>query len=165
MHYRDARRQAGYVRSRPVPNEVDVVVARRAFDDHVVDRAVAGAAAHRRREADVELAHARAGEVVDGDGVSAAQGVDVDVLDAVDVHRDVADVTKEFQPSAVVGEGDVLGHVGAVERHRVITALALDRVAAVPGIPGEGVVAPAADERVVTPAAVKYLGDRKSTRL
>ena len=39
-----------------------------------------------------DLRDVGAGQVVDGDGVGAAEGGDVDLLDAVDVHGDVADV-------------------------------------------------------------------------
>ena len=47
-------------------------------------------------------------------------------------------------PTAVGREVDILGDVGAVEEHRVGAALALDGVAAVAGVPDEGVVAGAA---------------------
>ena len=49
---------------------------------------------------------AGAGQVVDGDGVGAAEGVEVDLLDAVDVHGDVADVAEEPEALAVGGEVD-----------------------------------------------------------
>ena len=43
-------------------------------------------------EVDVDLVDVGPGQVVDRDGVRAAQGVDVDGLDVVEVHRDVGDV-------------------------------------------------------------------------
>ena len=97
-------------------------------------------------EVEVDAGDAGAGQVVDGDGVGAAEGDDVDLLDAVDVHGDVADVAGQPQPAAVGRQVDVLVDVGAVELQRVVAALALDRVAAVAGVPHERVVAGAADQ-------------------
>ena len=56
--------------------------------------------------------------------------------------------------AAVGREVDVLVDVGAVEEHRVDAALALDGVAAVAGVPDEGVVAGAHEGHVVAAAAV-----------
>ena len=95
-----------------------------------------------------------AGQVVDGDGVGAAQGVEVDRLDAVEVHRDVADVAGEPDALAVGGDVDLLVDVGAVEEHRVDAGLAFDGVAAVAGVPDERVVAGAHERHVVAGAAV-----------
>ena len=75
-------------------------------------------------------------------------------LDAVEVHRDVADVAGEADAAAVGREVDLLVDVGAVEEHRVGAVLALDGVAAVAGVPDEGVVAGADERRVVAAAAV-----------
>ena len=55
-----------------------------------VSAAPSPAAAGRRRQVEVDLGDVGAGQVVDRDGVGAAQGVEVDVLDAVEVHGDVA---------------------------------------------------------------------------
>ncbi len=49
--------------------------------------------------------------------VGAAEGVEVDLLDAVEVHGDVADVAGEPHALAVGGDVDVLVDVGAVEQH------------------------------------------------
>ena len=68
-----------------------------------------------RGEVDVHLRDAGAREIVDGDRVGAAQGVEVDPLDAVEVHRDAADVAGEADPAAVGRDVDLLGDVGAVE--------------------------------------------------
>ena len=70
------------------PATVIDVVAVGAVDDDGVGRAVAGAAAG-AGQVEVDLGDVGAGQVVDGDGVGAAQGVEVDRLDAVEVHRDV----------------------------------------------------------------------------
>ena len=112
------------------------------------------AAAERAGEVDVDAGDVGAGQVVDGDGVGAAEGVDVDRLDAGGVHRDAADVAENVEPVAVGGQADLLGDVRAVEQHRVGAVLALDGVAAVAGIPDEGVVAGAQQGQVVAAVAV-----------
>src|SRR5258707_1164407 len=55
-------------------NYADVVVAIRAIDGHGVRRAVADGAAQRPRQVDGDLGHAGPGEIVDRDGVGAAEG-------------------------------------------------------------------------------------------
>ena len=77
--------------------------------------------------------------------VGAAQGREVDALDTVHVHGDVADVAEEAHPPAIGRDVDVLVDVGAVELKRVEAGLTLDRVAAVARVPDEGVIAVAAD--------------------
>ena len=165
MHDRHGRGKPGHVRSRAVAGDVDRVVAVGAVDRDVFD--VARAAFQRSGEVEVDLGHVGAGEVVDGDVVRPAEGVEVDALDAVGVHGDVAHVADELQMPAVRGQGDVLGRVGAVEDHRVGAVLALDGVAAVTGIPDErvvttaevgDVVALAADNGVTARAAFERLG-------
>ena len=106
-----------------------------------------------RRQVEVDLGDVGAGQVVDGDGVGAAEGVEVDLLDAVEVHGDVADVAGEPDPAAVGRDVDVLGDVGAVEQQRVGAGLALDGVAAVARVPDERVVAGAEKRHVVALAA------------
>src|SRR5262249_20443859 len=124
----------------------------------------------------VDFGDVGAGQVVDGDGVGAALGVEVDLLDAHEVHRHAGHVAGEKYPRAVGRDVDVLVVVGAVEDHRVMAALALDDVTAVARFPDERVaagaqegnigalaannqvVAVAADEDVVAVAAV--LGQR-----
>ncbi len=76
------------------------VVAVRAVDDHRVDRAVAGGPPI-VREIDVDLVHIGAGQVVDGDAVGAAERVELDALDVVQVHDDVAEVAGEAHALAV----------------------------------------------------------------
>ena len=146
--------QARRRRRRPaVPATCDAVVAGGAVDDDGVGRAVAGAAAARPRGR-VDVGDVGAGQVVDGDRVGAAEGVEVDLLDAVEVHRDVPTSRVNRSAAAVGGEVDVLGDVGAVEEHRVDAVLAFDDVAAVAGVPHEGVVAGAQEGDVVAAAAV-----------
>ena len=139
---------------RGVAADGDRVVAVGAVDDDAVGLAVAGAAAGCAGEVGVDVADVGAGEVVDGDRVGAAERVEVDRLDAVGVHGDVADVAEEPQPVSVGGQVDVLGDGGAVEAHRVAAGLAFDGVAAVARIPHERVVACAHERQVVASVAV-----------
>ena len=83
-----------------------------------------------------------------------AQGVEVDDLDVVGVHHDVAEVAGEAQPPAVGRGLEDLGAATAVEQHRVGAVLALDRVAAVARVPLERVVAGAQEGDVVALLAV-----------
>ena len=103
------------VRVAGVAGDRNGVVAGGAVDDDGVGLAVADAAAGRAREVEVHVGDAGAGQVVDGDGVGAAEGDDVDLLDAVDVHGHVAHVAEQPQPAAVGRQVDVLADVGAVE--------------------------------------------------
>src|SRR4051794_8217493 len=90
-------------------------------------------------EVDVGRLQAGAGEVADGDVVGAAEGAEVGLLDAVEVHGDGGDVAGEAHARAVGRDVDVLADVRAVELQRVVAGLALDGVAAVAGVPLEGV--------------------------
>ena len=150
---RHLRRQSVDDHRRAAAGDGDAVVAGRAVDGHGVRRPVTLAAARRRRQVEVDLRDVGAGEVVDHDIVGAAQGVELDVLDAVEVHGDVGDVAGEPHPAAVGRDVDVLGDVGAVEQQRVGAGLALDDVAAVARVPDEGVVAVAEQGHVVAAAA------------
>ena len=150
---RHLRRQSVDDDRRAAAGDADAVVAGRAVDDHGVRRAVALPAARRRRQVDGDLLHVGSGEVVDRDGVGAAQGSELDVLDAVEVHGDVADVAEQPHPLAIGRDVDVLGDVGAVEHQRIGAGLALDHVAAVARIPDERVVAVAEQRDVVAAAA------------
>ena len=64
------------------------VVAVGGVDDHVVGRGVVAAAG--RGEVRRHVDEVGAGQVVDGEVVGAAERVDVDRLDVVEVHDDVA---------------------------------------------------------------------------
>ena len=87
------------------------------------------------------------------DGVGAARGIELDVLDTVEVHRDVADVAEQPDAAAIGRDVDVLGGVGAVEHQRVGARLTLDRVAAIAGVPDELVIAGAHEGNVSACAA------------
>src|SRR5262249_43592039 len=96
---------------------------------------------------------------VDGDGVGAAVGVDVDGLDADEVQDDVVDVAAD--PGAIADGRDVelLRDVRAVDHQPVgagqpVAGHPVDDVVAVAGVPAEGVVAGRAGERVVSAAAL-----------
>jgi hypothetical protein len=128
----------------------DGVVVAVAADADDVGRAVPAAA---RREVGAEVgedaADVGAAEVVDGEGVDAAAGVDLDELRVVEVHDDVAEVARERRPPAVVDEVEDLGAGRAVEQQGVLLAVAtLDDVGPVAGVPHERVVAVLAEERV-----------------
>ena len=88
-------------------------------------------------------------------GVGPAERVQVDHLDVVEIHHDVADVASEAQPPAVGGAIEALADGAAVEQHRVGAVLALDRVAAVAGIPLEPVVTGSEQRDVVGLVAVE----------
>ena len=150
---RHLRRQSVDDYARAAAGDGDGVVAGRAVDDHVVRRPVTLAAARRSRQVDVDLLGVGPGEVVDRDGVGAAQRVDLDVLDAVEVHGDVGDVAEQPHPAAIGRDVHVLGDVGAVEHQRIGAGLALDDVAAVARVPDERVVAVAEQGHVVAAAA------------
>ena len=92
-------------------------------------------------EVEIDLADIGPGHIVDRDVVGAAESVEVDVLDAVEVHRDVGDVAGEPGVAAIGRDVDVLVDIGTVEQQRVGTLAAFDGVAAVAGIPDEGIVA------------------------
>ena len=123
-------------------------------DRDVVGLAVAGARAGNGGEVGHDLGHIRAAQVVDDQVVGAAKGVEVDRLDVVEVHHDVAEVASEQDPLAVRSRLEVLGAVAAVEQHPVDAVLALDDVAAVARIPLEDVVAGAEESDVVALLAV-----------
>ena len=99
-------------------------------------------------EVDVDLLDVGPGQVVDRDGVGAAQRVDVDRLDAVEVHRDVADVAEQPGMRLPLAEMSMFSLTLAPLNSSVsMPRLALDRVAAVARVPDEGVVARAEQRR------------------
>src|SRR5262249_39827439 len=92
-------------------------------------------------------------EVVDRHRVDAAQGSNIDVFYAGDIHDDVGDIAGEQQPGAIGGQVEALSEARSVELHRVGAVLAFDEVIAVTGVPNEGVVAGAHGGRVVATTA------------
>src|SRR5262249_28964521 len=88
------------------------------------------------------------------DLVGPVPGGEVEGLHLAQVHGDGADVAEEAHPTAVGGDVDLLGDVGAVEQHGVSAGLALDGVAAVARVPLEHVVAGAHLGQVVAVVAV-----------
>ncbi len=129
--------------------DVDDVVAVGAVDDHGVRQGIPCGAADDTGEVRVDLDHVGTGQVVHRGGVGPAQGVEVDQLDVVEVHDDVADVAGEPDPLTVGRRVEDLVSAAAVEQHRVGVVLALDHVAAVARIPLERVVAGAEQGDVV----------------
>src|SRR5262249_35934473 len=141
-----------------VVRDRDHVVAVGGIDDDRIGRTIAAGAAGLCAEVDGDLAHAGSGQIVDRDGVGVIQGVDLNALDAVEVHGDGADVAGDDaggapRGPAVGGDVDLLADVGAVEAQRVGARLALDRVAGVTRVPNERVVARAEQRQVVASAA------------
>jgi hypothetical protein len=96
---------------------IDRLAAGAAADRHAVQRTVGDAGAGHALEIDLHPGEREvgAGEIVDRDVVGAAEGVEVDLLDAVEVHRDVGDVAGEAHPLAVRRDRDGLGDIRAVE--------------------------------------------------
>src|SRR4029453_12773590 len=115
----DRRGKTAHVHNLCVPADVDRVDAVGAVDDDPVGQAVARGAAESAGEVDVDSVDVGSGQVVDGDEIGAAEGVDVDPLDARGVHRDGAEVAEQLEPVPVGRQLDALGEVGAVETHRV----------------------------------------------
>ena len=105
-------------------------------------------------EIDVDLRQIGAGHVVDGDRVGPVERVDVDRLDAVEVHHDVAEVPGEVHPLADGRRRHDLVAGRAVEDERVEAPAAVDDVRAVARVPHEGVVALTEEGRVDTAVAV-----------
>src|SRR5687768_9243151 len=122
----DLGREAQHRGPGRVADGQDDVVVVRAHDDDVVRLRVARPAGGGKVE--VRLDEVRPAEVVDHDRVGAAQGVEVDRLDLVQVHRHVGNVAEEPHPVPDGGDADVLADVGAVEGHAVEPSLALQRV-------------------------------------
>src|SRR5262249_61204081 len=85
-----------------VVHDRDRVVAVGRVDDDRVGRTIAASAAGLRAQVDGDLAHAGSGGIVDRDGVGATSGVDLDVLDAVEVHGDFVAVARRPLAGAVV---------------------------------------------------------------
>ena len=91
------------LRHRPPP---DGVVAVGAVDAHPIGLAVSSCA--RTGQVDVDPSRVGAAQVTHHDVVGATQGVEVDVLDIVQVHRDVGHVAEEAHALAVGRDVDVL---------------------------------------------------------
>ncbi len=141
----DPRRQADHRRRGAGTGNVDVIDAVRAVDDDRVRLGIAGGAPEDAREVAGELDDIGARQIADGDRVGSADGVEVDGLDVVEIHHDVAEVAREQHALTVGRRLEDLVAVAAVEQHRVGVRLALDDIAAVARIPLERVV-PAAEE-------------------
>src|SRR5262249_16930468 len=121
------------------PGDLDDVPPVRPVDHDSVRCAVAVAV--EAGEVDGDVFDVGAGEVVDGDGVGAAEGADVDGFDAAGVHGDACDVAGESGAGGVGGGVDRFWGVGAGGGGGGVAALAFDGVAAVAGVPLEVVVA------------------------
>src|SRR4030095_939248 len=109
-------------------------------------------------EVETDVGNAGAAEIVDDDGVSASQGIELDGLHASDIHEDVGDVAKEAQARAVGREFDRFADDGSVEQEGVASPLALDQVVGVAGVPDEGVGVVATHEHIVSTSANENVG-------
>src|SRR5262245_13703013 len=149
--------------------QLDRVVAAGAVGRQGVDRAIADATAERSREIDQHATGRKVGaaEIVDHDVIGAAEGVEIDPLNAVDIHGNAGDVVEETHASAVGRTVDVLVDMRTAEHKRVEAGPTLDRVVAVARIPLEyvvagteegGVVALIAVDEIVPVAAEKSIG-------
>src|SRR5436190_3877634 len=142
-----------------VGGDCDRIAAAGGVDDDRVLKAVRGAI---RSQIDVDVVNASPGQIIDRDEVRTAQRVDVERLHAVHIHDNGGDIAGEPHPRAIGREIDLLVDVRAVEYQRVVTALTFNRVAAVAGIPDEGIVtgsqlgrivAAPADDKIIAGAA------------
>src|SRR5262249_7948253 len=95
-----------------------------------------------------------AAQITDHDVVGTAFGVELDLLDAVEIHGHDTDVAGEAHAAAVVLDVELLVDVGAVEHQCVGARLALDDVTAVSRIPNERIVGRAEQGRVAAAATV-----------
>ena len=111
------------------------------------------------------------GEVRDVHRVRTAECIQFQLLYADVVHGDVGHVAEKVEMPGQRGEGDVLVHVGSVENQQVCARAAVDGVAAIAGIPNEGVesivaeqqiAATPSDQRVVPWTAVNLVGTTAS---
>src|SRR5262249_40424948 len=136
------------------PEDGDDLVGWRAVDRDRVHGTVAPARGTGEVDMDAGSCNVGPAEIVDYDVVRAAEGLQVDQLDAVEVHGDVVDVAGEAHASTVGGYIDVLGDVDAVEVEPVDAVLTVDGIVAVALIPLEDVVAGAEEGDVVARASI-----------
>src|SRR5258708_36281402 len=87
-----------------VVGDGDDIIGIGRIDDDRIDLTVAAGAADLSSEVDIDLADGGPRQVVDGNVVRAAQGVEVDRFDAIEVHRDCGDVAGK-QGRQDVGQG------------------------------------------------------------
>src|SRR6185295_7606731 len=112
------RRGQPYHRGRrAAAGELHRVVAAGAVDDDLVNGAIAGAAARGPSQVHVHLLHVSTTQIVNAHDVRAAQRIEVDALDAVQIHGHVGDVAREERALPVRLDIDLFGDVGAVEEH------------------------------------------------
>ncbi len=146
------RRQSGDDDPRAGGCNANRIIGSRAVDVDIVRLAITRPA-RGRSELDEDRGDACSGKIVDRDIIFASDRRDRDLLDAVEVHRDIADVAEEPDAAAVGRDVNVLVRVGSIELQCVNAILAFDDVAAVARIPGEPVVAgPQKSDVVAAPA-------------
>src|SRR5262249_54812560 len=153
----DVRQPAGDARA-AVDEDQSVVAGDRdhvggvaPVDDDGIGLPVPGAA-DRSGQVQADRGHGGAGPGGDGGGVGAAERVEDDVLDAIEVHRAAVEVADDPGPGAVGRDVEPLREVRPVNDNPVRAVAALDGVAAVARVPDERVGARAADQGVVAGA-------------
>src|SRR5262245_58607576 len=129
----------------------DLVVAGGAVDGHLIELTVSGSG-HEPSEIDGDLRHPGARQVADHNVVGTCASVELNVLNAIDIHRHGADVARKPRARAIRFDVELLVDVGTVEHERIEAVLAFDDIAAVARIPNERIV-PGAEPRRVGAAA------------
>ena len=133
----------------PLREQIEAIAKRQDSNFTPADRAVFD-----EFKSALNRGEVRAADIVDHDVVSTTQGVEVDLLDIVEVHNHVGDVAGKEYPPTIGHDVDVLGDVGAVEEQPVGPGLALNRVVIVARIPHECVAAGAHERQVITVTAI-----------
>ena len=148
--------------------------ARTSIHRDRVAYAIATGAIRDLGEVNHDFAHICAAQIADIDVVDAVAREDLDALEVVLGHDDVADVARQEDVVAARGERDVFVCGRAIEFVRIETRLAVDGVAAIAGIPDEqvitvthecGVVAAIAVDDVVARAARQHIRARAALDL
>ena len=147
------RRQAEDRRRSSCPEHVDDVVAVGRIDDDRVGRRVAGGAADRSGEVDVDRGDVGAREIVDHHRVDVAERGDVDLFDVVQVHHDVAEVAREAHPAAIGRDVEDLAPLLPLKRS--VSVPSCPSTVSLPSpVPLEDVVAGAQERDIVALIAV-----------
>src|SRR6185295_11043798 len=106
-----------------------------------------------RREVDINLRNVGIAQVIDGEGVGAPEGPELNVLDIVEIHADAGNIAGEQRVPAFGGDVDDFVDIRAIEQERIGIIAAVDDIAAVARIPDEGIVAGAKLRIVVAATA------------
>ena len=143
----DVNTRSGNSRNRDVAvaivRDLDVALV---VDEDGVGRSIAKPI---HSKVDVEFGNAAARRIIDVNIIGAAERVERDLLNAGQVHRDIAKIASE--QGAASGSGgkiEILGPGTAVEKHRVEALTTVQPVAPVARVPDQHIIAPAAEHLV-----------------